>query len=107
MVAELNTGYQCTARAVMKPAEIVEDQWLQPAQTIVPGIAVEIGMKTTQYWNPKALGGTHCRPAKRPLRCHIHDIRTVLRPAALQQPRRWQANMHPLIPRDRQAGHYY
>src|SRR5262245_38927875 len=106
MVAELNTGHQCTARALMKPAEIVEDQRLQPAQTIVPGVAVEIGMKATQYRNPEAFGGAHCRPAERPLRCHIHDIWTVLRPAALQQPRRWQANMHPLIPRHRQAGHH-
>src|SRR5262245_1429397 len=106
MVAEVDAGHQCAARAVMKPAEIAEDQRLQPAQTIVLGVAVEVGMKPTKYRNPQALGGAHRRPAERPLCGHIHHIWTVLHPAALEQPTRWQAHMYPLISRYRQtAGH--
>jgi hypothetical protein len=90
----------------MKPAEIVEEQWLQPAQTIMPGVAVEVGMKATHYRNPQTLGSAYCHPAERPLRCHIHDIGTVLRPAALEQSTPWHANMYPFIPGDRQAGNH-
>jgi hypothetical protein len=103
IVAESNTGYQGSARTVMKPAQIVEKQRLQPAQTIVLGVAVEVGVKATQYRNPQTLCRAYCYPAERPLRRHIHDIGTVLRPTALEQSTPWHANMHPLIPRDRQA----
>ena len=83
----------------MKPAELVEDQLLHPAQMIVLGVVVEVGMKAAKYRNPQAPGCLHRRPSERPLCCYIHHIWTVVCPAPLEQPARWQADMHPFIPR--------
>src|SRR5215831_2510324 len=101
LVAESDAGHEGAVCTVMKPAEIAPDQGPQPAQTVVLGIAVEIGVKTTKYRNLQALVDAHRGPSERPLRGHVHHIWTVLRPAVLEQPACWYANMDPLVSRQR------
>ena len=89
--------------AIMEFAQIACDRRFQPTKTIVPAIAVKVGMKIGSHRQAQFLRRANRRPAERPLGDHMHEIRALLLPQPDQSRLGRQATLESAIIRNRHA----
>ena len=103
LFAQTSGGDQCCECAVMELAQISGDRLVEKAHAVMLAVAVEIGMKSGRNRQLQFDRRRKCRPAERPLRHDVDDIR-AFQPPQLQEPALGgKSDLQPMVAHDRDA----
>ena len=102
-VAQALIRHQRQPRAVVQMAQIGADRPAHPADAIVLGVAVEIGVKIAGDRNIELARLVQRRPAERPLGDDVHHVRPARAPQLPQRGSGRQSQLQVGIARDSEA----
>ena len=90
-------------RAIVELAQVPEDRFLQPTDAVVAAVGMEVGTKVRHHGDLHHPRRLQRGPPERPLGDHMHDVRPVQRPQALEHPLGRQAHLEVRVPGDGKA----